>query len=39
MAELPADRRRVTRIQYRGKFLDRGPVVEPGLAVEFIESG
>ena len=30
-AELPPDKRRTTHIQYRGNFLDRGPVVTAGL--------
>src|SRR5690606_32972899 len=29
--ELPADKRRTTRLQYRGNFLDTGAVVMPGV--------
>ncbi|MFM9058410.1 MAG: PSD1 and planctomycete cytochrome C domain-containing protein [Planctomycetaceae bacterium] len=31
MEELPPERRRTTHVQYRGNFLDRGPVVTAGL--------
>jgi hypothetical protein len=30
-----AGRRRETRLQYRGNYLDKGPVVEPGLPAAF----
>ena len=33
--ELPANKRRVTYIQYRGNFLDRGPEVTPGVPAVF----
>jgi hypothetical protein len=33
--ELPANKRRVTCIQYRGNFLDRGPEVTPGVPSVF----
>lgn len=29
------DKRRETRLQYRGNYLDKGPVVEPGLPAAF----
>ena len=35
MRELPADKRRTTHIEYRGNFLDRGPVVTPGTPAAF----
>jgi mono/diheme cytochrome c family protein len=30
-----ADHRRETRLEYRGNYLDKGPVVEPGLPAAF----
>ena len=33
--ELPADKRRVTKLQYRGNFLDTGPVVTEGVPAAF----
>ncbi len=33
--ELPSARGRTTTIQFRGNFLDRGPVVTPGLPAAF----
>src|SRR6185369_12844541 len=30
-----SDQRRVTQLQYRGNYLDKGPVVEPGLPTAF----
>ncbi len=33
--ELPAGRRRVTKFQYRGNFLDTGPEVKEGLPTAF----
>jgi hypothetical protein len=38
MEELPTDRRRTTHIQYRGNFLDRGPVVTAGMPAAFTAS-
>ncbi len=35
MAELPADKRRVTKLQYRGSYLDLGPVVTEGTPAVF----
>lgn len=35
MRELPPDRRRTTRLQYRGNFLDLGPEVQPGTPACF----
>ncbi len=35
MVELEADKRRTTRLQYRGNYLDTGHVVEPGLPAVF----
>lgn len=35
MRELPANKRRETRLQYRGNFLDKGPPVEPGVPAVF----
>ncbi|MBK8979092.1 MAG: DUF1553 domain-containing protein [Planctomycetes bacterium] len=35
MVELPADRRRTTRIHRRGSFLDQGDVVSPGVPALF----
>jgi hypothetical protein len=33
--ELAVDRRRVTQLEYRGNYLDKGPAVEPGLPAAF----
>lgn len=38
MRELPADKRRVTKIQKRGNFLDLGDVVQPALPSAFARS-
>ncbi|MBS0265210.1 MAG: PSD1 domain-containing protein [Planctomycetes bacterium] len=35
LRELPADKKRVTRVHKRGNFLDPGEVVEPGLPQGF----
>lgn len=35
MRELPAERRRVTHLQYRGNFMDRGPQVTEGVPAAF----
>jgi len=35
LRELPADQRRVTTIQYRGNFLDRGPPVTEAVPAAF----
>lgn len=35
MRELPPERRRTTRLQYRGNFLDLGPEVQPGTPACF----
>jgi cytochrome c553 len=35
MRELPANKRRITTIQYRGNFLDRGPAVTAGVPALF----
>ncbi|MCH7726569.1 MAG: PSD1 domain-containing protein [Planctomycetes bacterium] len=35
MQELPANKRRVTHIQVRGSFLDKGKVVEPAVPKSF----
>ena len=35
MRELPANQRRVTKIQHRGNFMDLGEQVEPGLPEAF----
>ncbi len=35
MEELPADKRRVTRLMHKGNYLDPGPTVEPGVPAAF----
>lgn len=35
LEELPADKRRVTKVQYRGNWNDLGPEVEPGVPAVF----
>ncbi len=35
MEELPADKRRVTKLQYRGNWNDLGPEIEPGVPAVF----
>lgn len=35
MRELPGGKARVTKLQYRGNYLDEGPVVEPHLPAVF----
>ena len=38
MKELPKERRRVTKLQHRGNFLDLGKEVQPGLPAVFASS-